>query len=87
MLFDEIKKKDILIQKKEKEMNIFKVIEIYDFYVAVKAVFSTDFIKLDDVYLKNEINDPNNCFFLLSKLDERNIEIIKKNILKTCLSN
>lgn len=87
MLFDEIKKKDILIQKKEKEMNIFKVIEIYEHYVAVKAVFSTDFIKLDDVYLKNEINDPDNCFFLLSEFNDKSIETIKKNILKTCLSN
>lgn len=87
MLFDEIKKKDILIQKKEKEMNIFKVIEIYDQYVAVKSVFSTDFIKLDDVYLKDEINDSDNCFFLLSEFNERDIEIIKKNILETCLSN
>lgn len=87
MLFDEIKKKDILIQKKEKEMSIFKVIEIYDYYVSVNCVFSTEFSKVDDVYLKNEINDLDNCFFLLSEFNERSIEIIKKNILKTCFSN
>ena len=87
MLFDEIKKKDILIQKKEKEMSIFKVIEIYDDYVSVKPVFSTDFSKLSNVYLKSEINELDNCFFLLSEFNEGSIEIIKKNILKTCLSN
>lgn len=87
MLFDEIKKKDILIQIKEKEMSILKVIEIYDDYVDVKPVFSTDFSKLSNIYLKSEINELGNCFFLLSEFNEKSIETIKKNILKTCLSN
>ena len=77
MLFDEIKKKDILIQKKEKEMSIFKVIEIYDDYVSVNCVFSTEFSKVSNVYLKNEINDLDNCFFLLSKFNGRSIEIMR----------
>ena len=88
-LFEKIKINDILIQyyknENEKDVNIHKVTDIDDDTVYASIIFSSMLYYNVSYWSKEEINDLANNFYLLSDLNEKDIEEIKDIIFNKIL--